>query len=105
MPPNQFQDFLGDVMEEIPRLPFYSFVGEQARSPQQRRFFSNQFSDVYNQFLGALGTQARAGQMPSMRFTDFLQQKPFSERFTSQPPAFRGVFQSSLAPRARKLFF
>jgi hypothetical protein len=99
-----FSDFLQNILEEQPELPFFAGVGG-LRSPQQRRFFQGQFPNIFNEFLGRLGGQIQSGQTPNLRFTDFLSETPFTQRFASTPPSFRGDFQSRFAPRTRSFFF
>ncbi len=107
MPPESpFTDFLRGALEEDPRLSFFSFVNEQARTPAQRQFFQNQFTPTFNNFLGTLGSQLRQGQVPTQTFSQFLGQTPFLDRFTRLPPSLRGDFSGQrLAPRTRRIFF
>lgn len=97
--------FLQNVLEGEPRAAYYSFqdqfgqrpgqrpgqrAGGAGSSPTQQRYFENQFSDVYNEYLGQLGSQVRGGQLPTTRFTSFLENFPFGERFGALPPSLRG---------------
>lgn len=101
-----FSDFLSGILEDDPRLSFFSFANEQARTPAQKRFFQNQFNPVFNEFLGTLGTQLRGGTLPTTTFSDFLGQSPFVRRFAALPPSLRGDFSSQyLSPRTRSIFF
>ena len=104
MPENYpFSDFISSVLEEEPRLPYYSYANQQAKSPGQRRFFESDFSNFYNQYLGQLGTQLMGGQDPTLKFTDYLGQTPFTERFSSLPPQLRGENPSRYNPFTRWL--
>ena len=97
-----------DWMEQNPRVPYFSFQkqwgGEQA-SPNQRRFYQNSFGDVYDEYLGRLGQQIRGGGAPTERFSSFLEQYPFTERYTQMPPEATGRGNTSrFAPRAKYAF-
>jgi|TARA_Y100000310_G_scaffold293760_2_gene323592 hypothetical protein len=93
-----------DALEEEPRAGFFSFQEQFGRSPRQKEFFKSQFQDIHNRFLGELGKQIRGGEVPTMRFTDFLSNFNFNREFASQPPALRGSFPGQFAPRTRFLF-
>ena len=62
-PFNAFQDFLeeSDVGQ---RANFFSRAGTGG-TPTRTRFFENQFANIQNQFLGALGAQIRGGEQPT----------------------------------------
>lgn len=113
------QQFFRDVFEsgeEGRRGLFRSFEGEAGKAPAERDYFKNAFQDIHNRFLGALGSQVRAGETPDIRFEDYLNQQfnptadgglsPFTERFRSLPPSSRpfGGQTRRFAPRTRKLF-
>jgi len=104
----QFDPFnFQDILEADPtgqRALFFSFQNQFGRSPRQRLFFQNQFANLHNEFLGRLGQQARSGQVPTQRFTNFLENIDFNQRFASTPPQLRGDFTSRFAPRTRFLF-
>ena len=94
-----------DVLEESPRSAFFSFQDQFGSSPNQRKFFQDQFNQFHNEFLGTLGQTIRSGQVPSQRFTDFLGNVNFDQRFAQQAPSQRGAFTSRFAPSTRFLFF
>ena len=99
-------NFFGDLLEEQPELAFYSFQNQFGRSPNQRRFFENQFSDIHNQFLGTLGAQIRGGQLPTAQFTPFLEAGfgpggQFQQQFGALPPSQRGMGIGRFAPSAQ----
>ena len=65
-----------DLLEQVPEAAYYSSPAGQSfasGSPRQRSYFENQFSNIYNAYLGALGSQIREGGMPEMRFQDYLE--------------------------------
>lgn len=97
--PNPFLDFL-DFDETGRRAAFFGRSEQFGRSQQQRNFYQNAFSELYNNYLGNLGRQAIGGNQPTGTFNDYLggldydtyyrQQVPYRERtqgFSSFVPA------------------
>lgn len=71
MPADPFNAFEA-FQNEVPEVGYFSYR-DQARSPNQRRFFDQQFQAVQNRFMGRIGQMARRGQDPSnFDWTDFL---------------------------------
>lgn len=100
--PNPFLEFL----EGEPRATYFSYQNQFGRSPRQRDFFQNQFADIYNEYLGQLGSQARGGQLPTLRFNDVLSGLNFDQRFQRLSPEQRGESgrSSQFAPSIRYQF-
>ncbi len=99
---NPFAQFLEDAPEGF-RANLFSRPGVTS-TPTRSRFFTNQFADIQNRFLGALGAQIRTGEQPTLTGEQFLNQFDPNRFFLSQAPAFRGQFPSRFAPRTRTLF-
>ena len=101
---NPFQEFL----EENPRAAFYAqgdpFGGDRTGGPREKQVFQNQFQNIYNQYMGTLGQQVQRGEVPSLRFQDYLKDFSFSQHFRSLPPSMRGASTGAYAPQARFLF-
>lgn len=109
-----------DFLEESPRAGYQSFQGQFGDSPNQRRFFENQFQQLHNRFMGTLGEQIRGGQAPTARFAtpdpmdannqSFLQGgfpeqfAGFSNFYGAQPPSFAGRQTGNFSPRATFYF-
>lgn len=107
----------GQFLEDVPEAAFHSFQGQFPGRPgtKRRRTFANQFQDFQNRFLGQLGSQARGGQVPDLRFTDFLEEgfktdpnqfgglSQFEREFRGQSPSLRDDFSGFLNPRTRFL--
>tara|TARA_R100000152_G_C6772151_1_gene198914 strand:- start:1148 stop:1510 length:363 start_codon:yes stop_codon:yes gene_type:complete len=108
---NPFREFTGQMLEYKPQLAYYSSPAAQsfARSPSRRQYFQRSFGDIYNQYLGELGTQLRSGQSPDLKFQDFLESDPFTKRYTSMTPSMRRSFGSegtrTSAPSTRFIYF
>lgn len=100
---NPFAGFLEDAPEGF-RANFFSRLGTRG-TPMRSRFFQNEFQNIQNQFLGALGAQIRGGQQPTLTGEQFLNQFDFNRAFLGAPPAMRGQFGSRFAPRTRFLPF
>ena len=99
---NPFSDFL-EFDETGRRASFFSRPGTGG-TPTRTRFFENQFASIQNQFLGALGSQIRGGEAPTLTFGNFLDDFNFNDAFFGASPASRGQFPSRFAPRTRFLF-
>jgi len=102
--PNPFLDYL-EADETGRRAAYFSYgdrFGGTRDSQRQRGFSQNQFSDVYSQYLGQLGRQARAGVMPSGTFNDYLGGFDFDQWYRqSVPYEQRNQGVSSLAPQTK----
>ena len=108
---NPFNQYTGDMLEYKPELAYYSSPAGKTfgKSPSRRQYFQRSFGDIYNQYLGALGSQIRGGGAPEMKFQDFLESDPFTKRYTSMTPEMRGAFGSerarTSAPSTRFIYF
>jgi len=105
-----------DLLEKVPEAAYYSSPAGQSfasSSPRQKSYFENQFSNIYNAYLGALGTQIREGGMPEMRFQDYLENTNpyqgnslFQARYGNLTPNQRGDYSAiNLAPRTRFMYY
>jgi hypothetical protein len=83
--PNPFLEYL----EEEPRAAYFSYQ-DQFGKGGQRKYYENEYSDIYNEYLGRLGSQARSGQAPSLRFNEMLSGLNFNERFRQESQQDRG---------------
>ena len=91
-------------LEEAPgtRAAYFSY-GDKFSGPQksqrQENFFSDQFSTLYDKYLGTLGLQVRQGEMPTNQWQDYLQEFDF-DKFYKQQQSFnqRNPRQSSFVP-------
>ena len=93
-----------ELLGEDPRMAFFSFQDRFGKAPRQRRFFEDFFPQAENEFMGGLGQQLRGGQIPTLQFTDFLENFPFDQRFQSLPPGMRGALSGRFAPPTRFFF-
>jgi len=92
--------------EGAPQRAAYFGYQNQQRSPNQKRFFQNQFANVQNQYLGRLGQQIMGGGEPNLNFTDFLQQYfapqgGAAQAWGSMSPGQRGFDFGRYAPPTR----
>ena len=101
---NSFADFLTDY----PQAAYYSsprgtaFSGQSANT---QKYYQNQFQNVYNEFLGALAQQGRGGQDLTLRFADYLETTPFTERYAALPPQIAGRTTRQFGPGTRQIYF
>jgi hypothetical protein len=98
-----FPSFLdpSDILGESPQATFFSFQDQFGDGQTQRRFFQNQFTPIFNQFLGTLGQDLRQGQLPEQTFESFLETFNFGEQFARLAPSIRGATTQRFAPPAR----
>ena len=103
------------ILEESPGAAYFSYA-DQWSSPAQQQYYQNQFQNVYNQYLGTLGTALRSGasgtegapsisDIGQMSFTNYLGDMNWTDRYTSLPPTMRGDYTSSYNPRTRQIYF
>lgn len=101
MPP-----FAGNVREWFglePKLGFQSFVNQWGGSPNQASFYRSAFEDLYNRYLGQLGSQARGGEDPTLEWYDYLQGFDPLGYYYSFDPSRRGERYTQFAPWVRWL--
>ena len=109
---NPFADWLycGDwgslLLAQMPQATYYSspmggqFAGE---SPRRRRFYEQNYQDIYGDYLGNIGTALREGRGPAT-FQEFLETDPWTARYGRLPQSARGMTGMRANPRTRFLF-
>ena len=104
---NAFSDWT-NFLEKEPASAYYSspagmsFYGQ---SPNAQRFYQTQFQNIYNEFLGSLGSQIRSGMDPTMRWADYLENVPFTERYAALSPQQAGRTTRQYSPGTRQIYF
>jgi len=80
------QNFLNfdDFLETQPRALYQSFLQDPQTqmTPSMRRYYQNQFNQIQGEYIGELARQMRQGNVPTMRFQDFLQKDVFQQPMT-----------------------
>ena len=94
----------GSFLEDIEPAGYFAYQN-QARTPNQKRWFQNQFSNVQNQYMGQLGQMAMSGGEP-FSFTKFLSQwfapqGGAAQQWGSMSPGQRGQTPRQYSPRTR----
>ena len=122
-------DFWSQVLEASPETAYYSAspfgqysprnpwggsefvqggegVTQGGYSPVQQQYWSGQYGNVYNQYLGQIGRSLRGGQEPATTFMEYLDQYPFTQRYSALGPAMRpgGCGSSRYSPSTRYMF-
>lgn len=69
-------------------------------TPSFMDYWQRQMSKVTGEYAGALGKQAMSGQPPSMMFSEFLGNYPWTQRWQGLSPSQRG-YNPNLAPSLR----
>ena len=111
-----FPDYMG-LLREDPQMAYYSklFGGGEKLSQGQQRYFSGQGQgEIWNQYLGSLGSGLQSAQQRGLSMTDYLNedstksfydylsQTPFTERYAKLAPSLRGQESSTrYAPPVR----
>ena len=90
-------------IEELENLPQAAYYAQQPQwgAPKQQRYYQGQFQEIQNQYLGRLGQQMMGGGMPSLQFTDFLGNFPWTQQYAQLPPSLRGDNPSLFNPRTQ----
>lgn len=112
---NPFRDYLPqEFLEQTPSAAYYSVPSASefytrpsgTIDPSKKKFYQESFQDIYSDYLGKLGTQAREGETPDLRFTDYLSQaSPFTERYSALSPYERGMNTRTFAPSTRFIYY
>ena len=98
---NPWSDFL-EGSEQGAQINFAGRV-PQASGFRSQDYLQSLFQPTFSRYMGALGRQIQGGQAPTLKFTDFLPQRSFAQRYQAQTPEQRGDFPQRFAPRARWL--
>ena len=90
--------------EGLQRAGFMSFSPKWT-TPNMKRFYQNQFSNVYDEYLGALGRMVSGGgQDVPTAWYDYLDKFNFGQNFAQQSPSQRGAETRRFAPPTRFQF-
>ncbi len=69
-------------------------------SPTMKNYWGNQFGGVWQDYQGKLAKMALGGQPPSLNFSEFLGNYPWSEYWNQLSPSAQGQ-RTSLNPSYR----
>lgn len=70
-------------------------------TPSFQDYWQRQMSKVTGEYQGALGKQAMSGQPPSLMFSEFLGNYPWTQRWYNLSPSQRGINYSQFMPSLR----
>ena len=75
-------------------------------APAAQDYWSGQYGNVMRQFMGEAGRKMKAGEDPTtMSFTDFLEEYPWTQRYSAMSPRLRpGGTISRFSPSARYMY-
>ena len=111
---NPFSDWTVGELDSpgAERAAYYSsFAGKGfgEGSPAKRRFFESSFDQIYSDYLGKLGQQIRGSKegisTEPLKWTDYLRDDPFTERYSNLTPSERGEYLGRYSPSARRIYF
>lgn len=108
-----FDDYFTGTLEMEPQTAYMGAVGRMpyyGTSPMRQRaqdYWGSQYSDIYNQYLGVRGNELAQRKDPSQMtsFMDYLEQYPFTQRYSSLTPYQKGTGTSRFAPSTRHIYF
>ena len=102
-------DYFSNWLEDLPEAAYYSAAPFQqgagtmfGTAPAAQRYFEGQFGNVQRQYMGEIGSQLRQGESPSMTFTQFLSDYPWTQRYTGAGRPGAGI--SQFAPSLRRMY-
>lgn len=99
MPNDWMQDWLGAT----PSAAYGGWLGSLQGTPALKRYYESMLNPMYGRYMGALGGQAMAGQVPTQTFPDWLQQYPAQQQYQNLPGWMRGYNPQQFSPRYRWL--
>ena len=105
--PDFSADWWTKVLEQYEPAQYYSSPTGMAfgqGSPRRRRYFSDAYQDIWNEYLGQAGAAMRGGQEPPTSFMEFLETDPWTTRYSSMPQQVRGTTGLAANPRTRFLY-
>ena len=85
-------------LEDFPTAAYQARIPKG--TPSFQDYWQRQMSKVMGQYEGALGKQAMAGQPPSLLFSDFLGNYPWTQYWNQMSPGQRGL-NLNLSPSVR----
>tara|TARA_R100001086_G_scaffold236145_2_gene159452 strand:- start:402 stop:827 length:426 start_codon:yes stop_codon:yes gene_type:complete len=94
-------------LEDEPRAAFFAGVprGMTMGADTARRAARDIYPQALSEFYGALGEQIMRGNQPTLKFTDFLKENPYTERMAALGRQYGGMRQQQFRPRTRRLYF
>tara|TARA_R110002110_G_scaffold72519_1_gene192895 strand:+ start:206 stop:514 length:309 start_codon:yes stop_codon:yes gene_type:complete len=92
-------------LEEEPRAAFFGTLGQKGMmdSPNRRKQAEDIYSGAMTEFYGKLGEQILGGGEPTMTFSNFLEDFPFTDRFAQLGRQYSQ--QSRYKPSTRFLYY
>ncbi len=96
--------FLQGFLEDNPRVLYLgalNVAGKNTTSNAFKEYFRGQAGNIYDEYLGEIGSRALMGAPPTQTYTDYLADYPWLKNFQKLSPAQRGEQPARFAPRVR----
>ena len=93
-------DLWSGWLTDNPSAAYFSNAG-QWKTPNQKKYFQSQFSNIQDQYMGKLGQMVQGGGAPSLEFTDFLKNFNWGQNFQQNAPQSMTQNSSQFNPWAR----
>jgi len=98
---NPFADWLYDDEDPSAQSAAYFSNQNQWKTPNMKKYFQGQFSNIQNQYMGQLGQMAHGGQAATLEFPDFLKDINWGQEYGQLTPMQRGVDTARFNPFTR----
>ena len=72
-----------DTLEQMPEATYWGSQ-EQWKTPNMKKYFQTQFSNIQNRYFGQGAQTMMGGGIPTQRFTDFLQNFNWGQNYQEQ---------------------
>jgi hypothetical protein len=92
-------------LNETPQAGYFSWAGGLKGTPAMNRYYGNEYGNMYNRYMGTLGSQVQSGQAPTTSFVDWLKQFNATQNYQNQPNYMRGMNYGAFSPSRRWLIY
>ncbi len=93
-------DLWAGYLNDNPDAVYFSYQ-DQWKSPNAKKYYQEQFSNIQNQYMGQLGQMVQGGGAPSMEFADFLKNFNWGQNFQQNAPRSQTQNTSQFNPWTR----
>jgi len=92
-----------DALEEQAnwRTGYFGFQSQFGNSPNQKKYYQNQFQKIQDEFMGKQAQQVLGGGAPNLGFVDFLKNYNWNQNYQGLPPQERGQDNARFNPFTR----
>jgi len=92
---------LQDWLAAEPTAAYGAWNQQLGGTPAMNRYYKNNYGNMYQNYMGALGTQAQQGTMPTQSFGQYLQGYDAQKNYQNLPSYQRGYSPRTFSPSRR----